>query len=192
MGQRLVITIKRNNADIAALHFHWSAYSVEALYELKKLVNYLEKEEKDFDPVLACLRYVQENGGGINGGPLEAEYKAIQERYPDEPLVTEGYSKSNGLIAITKEGIKNLQSWSQRGIIIHLDDFENLQENEVENFVFFNPFFDDDNNLRIYNPKIDVTSFKIGEIDEVINEVKKVEEGYDAIDYGDTYLSLIM
>ena len=72
MGQRLVITLQKDGKDIAALYYHWSAHSISALQEVKPLLKYLQSEEKknsDYDPRLACLRFVQANGGGIDGGP---------------------------------------------------------------------------------------------------------------------------
>ena len=42
MGQRLVITVRKNDSDIATIYYHWSADSVSALQEVNNLVDYIE------------------------------------------------------------------------------------------------------------------------------------------------------
>lgn len=36
MGQRLVMTIRKNREDICKIYYHWSAYTSSALKEAKK------------------------------------------------------------------------------------------------------------------------------------------------------------
>ena len=46
MGQRLVVTIKAFDETIANIYYHWSAYTLSGLLEIKDLL-----ESVDFDAV---------------------------------------------------------------------------------------------------------------------------------------------
>ena len=130
MGQRLVITIKQNNEDLAKIYYHWSAYSYSALLETKKVINciYNSKDETIKEMQLRLIKFLEGDGGGIRGEESEFEY--IQRMYPNETFKTDGYSRSNGLIAISKDGMQDMQKWSEGDIIIDLDT------DTVENTVF--------------------------------------------------------
>lgn len=41
--------------------------------------------------------------------------------YPDQKFKTEGYSRNNGLVALSPEGMENLQGWSEGDVFINLD-----------------------------------------------------------------------
>ena len=45
MGQRLVVTVKNNGNDLAKIYFHWSAYTVSALMEARKIVDCICEED---------------------------------------------------------------------------------------------------------------------------------------------------
>ena len=76
-----------------------------------------------------CIKFIENDGGGIKGERSEFEY--IQRMYPDETFKQDGYSRSNGLIALSKEGMKELQDWSEGDMTLNLD------EDRVENTVFY-------------------------------------------------------
>ena len=201
MGQRLVITLQKDGKDIAALYYHWSAYSISALQEVKPLLEYLQSEEKknsDYDPRLACLRFVQANGGGIDGGPKSEEFAYIRNLYPNEPLLEEGYNRSDGLVSMSENGIDDLQSWSNGDVYIDLD--KKMVENDVLNF--FNSFDDYKEDLKqcmdpedfnripkteeeakILEASVNVVNFSFEQIDEVIDVLTQFQEdGYELID----------
>lgn len=57
MGQRLVVTITLMGGDVAKLYYHWSAYSISALEETKKIVNHIasnaEQSIKTYESFIA-------------------------------------------------------------------------------------------------------------------------------------------
>ena len=122
MGQRLVITLQKNNEDIAKIYFHWSAYTYSALLETKKVIDciYNHEDETTKEMQLRLIKFLEDNGGGIRGDDFEFKY--IQRMFPNETFKTDGYSRSNGLIALSKDGMQGLQSWSEGDMIINLDD----------------------------------------------------------------------
>ena len=63
MGQRLVVTVKNNGKDLAKIYFHWSAYTVSALMEARRIVDCIcEEDYKDIsnsieNPQIINVRY---------------------------------------------------------------------------------------------------------------------------------------
>lgn len=130
MGQRLIVTIKKENEDLAKIYFHWSAYTYSALLETKKIIDciYNHEDETVKEMQLRLIKFLYDNGGGIKGDDSELEY--IQRMYPNETFKKDGYDRSNGLIALSKDGMQDLQDWSEGDVIIDLDT------DTVENTVF--------------------------------------------------------
>jgi hypothetical protein len=130
MGQRLVVTIKKDNEDLAKIYFHWSAYTYSALLETKKIIDciYNHEDETVKELQLRLIKFVEDNGGGIKGD--DSEFKYIQSMYPNEVFKTLNYSRSYGLIALSKDGMQDLQDWSEGDVAIDLDT------DTVENTVY--------------------------------------------------------
>ena len=198
MGQRLVITVCKDGKDIAAIYYHWSAYTSSALWETQQLLDYLlDDKNSDLDPRLACLRYIQSVGGGIDGGPKNNEFKYIQKLFPNEELKTEGYSRNNGLIALSEYGIKDLHGWSEGDIFIDLD------EGEIHNYVLFNfdnldayndfyEFCDDftpltEDDSSIFHSDLDLITFYFEDIEKIISLV----DTHSLWEYDGKYYTLI-
>lgn len=122
MGQRLIITVRNNGEELAKIYYHWSAYTVSALWEASKLANciYNHKDETEKELKLRLIRFCYENGGGISGEDYEFEY--IRNMYPDEIFKEDGYSRSNGLISLSERGMNEAQGWSEGDIIFDIDD----------------------------------------------------------------------
>lgn len=122
MGQRLVITVRNNGEDLAKIYYHWSAYTVSALWEASKLAAciYNHKDETEKELKLRLIRFCYENGGGISGEDYEFEY--IRNMYPDEIFKEDGYSRSNGLISLSEKGMQEAQGWSEGDIYFDIDD----------------------------------------------------------------------
>lgn len=122
MGQRLIITVRNNGEELAKIYYHWSAYTVSALWEASKLAAciYNHKDETEKELKLRLIRFCYENGGGISGEDYEFEY--IRNMYPDEIFKEDGYSRSNGLISLSKNGMQEAQGWSEGDIYFDIDD----------------------------------------------------------------------
>lgn len=144
MGQRLVVTVNFQGQDLAKIYYHWSAYTVSALWETQKIINciYNHKDETEKELQLRLIRFCEENGGGITGTEEYNEHEYIQKMFPNEAFKTDGYSRNNGLIAISETGMNGLQRWSEGDVIINLDEdlinfgifasYENLDEYNEE------------------------------------------------------------
>ena len=140
MGQRLVVTIERNDNTLAKLYFHWSAYTGDALYVTRDIVHciYNHKDETDREMLLRLIRFCEKRGGGIDGGEGSNAWKYITTTYPGEKFKSEGISCSDGLIAIDEESMDEMQFYSEGDVYINLDEdminfgvyagYENLDE----------------------------------------------------------------
>lgn len=126
MGQRLCVTINRDNKDLAKIYYHWSAYTYSALDELQRITRCLKDHEdkSDRELQLSLIKFCENNGGGIRGDV--SEFVHICNIYPNETFKTDGYSRNNGLIAISEKGMADLQDWSEGDATI------NLNEDEIE------------------------------------------------------------
>lgn len=198
MGQRLVVTIQSHNEDVAKIYYHWSAYSRSALEEVKSLLDcILEHDDADEKSLqLRLIRYCEQAGGGIRGAQSEFDY--IQQMFPGKKFKNEGYSRNNGLIAISDHGMTDLQSWSEGDVCINLDN------DMIHNTVYY--IYDD---MKAYNdehrewdedyedltlddiPELgcDLCDIEFGEIDEVLNALNNLG-GY-VCRHGDTIIGLI-
>ena len=130
MGQRLVVSIQNEGKELATIYYHWSAYTVSALYEVSKLVKCIfnHKDETEEELKLRLIRFCYENGGGINGDPAEFAY--VESLYPDMVFKKEGYSRNDGLIDLSKNGREMAHSWSEGDVEIYID------EERINNCVF--------------------------------------------------------
>jgi hypothetical protein len=130
MGQRLVVSIQNNGKELATVYYHWSAYTVSALWEVSKLANCIfnHQDETEEELKLRLIRFCYENGGGINGNAEEFAY--IEKLYPGEVFKKEGYSRSDGLIDLSENSRKESHGWSEGDVEIYID------EERINNGVF--------------------------------------------------------
>ena len=187
MGQRLVVTVSNYGEDIAKIYYHWSAYSLSALQEVRDIINVLyDDENAEYDIRLRLVRFCEKNGGGIKGGKDSDEWKYITRFYQNEAFKEENISRNYGLIALSEDGMADLQSWSEGDVYINID------ENEVINYVNCTYESIDEYNkerlkwdydfkeLTLNNiPSInyDLTNFSTNDIDYVIMELQNFK-GY--------------
>ena len=171
MGQRLVVTVNVKGEDIAKLYYHWSAYSISALAQTREIVNCLLDNDNEIEDLrLRLIRFAESEGGCIQGGGDSREFAAIQAMYPNEVFKTEG-SRNAGLIALTEEGMDDLEGWSEGSITIYLDD--GIVWNSVfdmETIDEFNEWRGEDNSIE-YFPELDIDLEEIpfNKLDEVID-----------------------
>ena len=186
MGQRLVVTVEKNKKELCKIYYHWSAYTESALYETSKLVHciYNHKDETEKELQLRLIRFCEANGGGITGTEEYNEHEYIQNTFPNEVFKTDGYSRNEGLIAISDKGMAGLQCWSEGDVIIDLDEdlinfgiyagYENLDEYNEERMEW-----DDEYAPMGYDeiPDIgyDLGWIKVEDIDYVANEISQAQ-----------------
>lgn len=188
MGQRLVVTVKNNGKDLAKIYFHWSAYTVSALMEARRIVDCICEEdyktEKELQ--LRLTHFCEENGGGIDGGSDSPEFKYIQKMFPNETFKSEGINRTYGLIALSESGMNDLQNWSEGDLDIILDEdliinyvyfgYDNFEEYK-ENRSDWDDDFDKDMKLEdIPDIRYDLCEIGFDDIDDVIAELNTVNE----------------
>lgn len=160
MGQRLVVTVKSTGEDLCKMYFHWSAYTISALMEVRDMMAEfpMETNSKE-DAILYFIRYCEEYGGGIDGGMDSKEWNYITNKYPNYKFKSENINRNRGLIAISEDGMDEMQSWSEGDIYINLDEMT------VHNELFL--YYDD---IDEYNRELadrEDESITLNEIPEV-------------------------
>lgn len=197
MGQRLVVTVRSKDEDICKIYYHWSAYSVSALMETKKILNVILDEENDIsDLKLRLIRFCEQNGGGIDGGEGSDEWNYITREYPNEIFKSEGIDRSYGLIALSKKGKDDIQYWSEGDIIIDLDECRVI--NEVSLWFISIEEYNQELEERdeaaekledIPELQCDLTNFAFEDIDYLIDALNKAPNY--AVRYGNDIYELI-
>ena len=200
MGQRLVVTIERNEQSLAKLYFHWSAYTGDALYVTRDIVHciYNHKEETDREMLLRLIRFCENRGGGIDGGEGSNAWKYIATTYPGEKFKPEGYSRNDGLIAIDEDSMEKMQYYSEGDVYINLDEdmvnfgvyagYENLDEYleiMAEDEEFEGATLED---IPYINHELG--TFNIGEIDAIVDAFEKTEDVHNLIRFGSEIVEL--
>lgn len=154
MGQRLVITAKYKNQEIAKIYFHWFAYTVTALIEAYDLINAINISDYTTieDLQLQLIRYCESNGGSVDGGAYSEEMKYVKFIFPKEEFKGNG-NRNQGLIAISDIGRDEIQENSEGDLIINFDSqevsnycyigwdlagYKNYRKDEYEEEVDFN------------------------------------------------------
>lgn len=119
MGQRLIMTIKEDDKDLMKVYYHWSAYTISSLVEAQQFIDsYYEDElEEVEDTKLRCIRALEKIGARLEN---ETELEEFKKLYPNEKTINDSINRNKGLIAITEQGMKDLQEYSEGDIIINL------------------------------------------------------------------------
>lgn len=178
MGQRLVVTVKNNNKRLCNIYYHWSAYTYDALYETRKVINciYNHKDETEKEMLLRLIRFCENNGGGITGNRGFNEFQYIQNLYPNEEFKSEGIDRNDGLIALSEKGMADLQSWSEGDVYINIDEdqvnfcvysgYETLKE-YIEDRKSWDDEFDETELRNIPEFDFCLGYFDVGDIDSI-------------------------
>lgn len=200
MGQRLVVTIERNDNALAKLYFHWSAYTGDALYVTRDIVHciYNHKEETDREMLLRLIRFCEERGGGIDGGEGSPAWKYIVTTYPGEKFKSDGISRSDGLIAIDEDSMEEMQIYSEGDVYINLDE-------DMINFGVYAGYEELDEYLEIMGedeefegltekdiPYIDyeLGNINVNDIDAIVDAFEKTDDVHNLIIFGSEIVEL--
>ena len=199
MGQRLVVTIEKNDKQLAKLYFHWSAYTGSALYVTRDIVHciYNSKNETDIEMLLRLIRFCEDRGGGIDGGEGSVAWKYITTTYPNEIFKSNGISRSDGLIALDEDSMEEMQSYSEGDVYIDLDEdminfgvyagYENLDEyiEEIGDDELEGLTLDD---IPYINHELGY--FSIDDIDAIIEAFEKTDDVNNLIRFGSEIVEL--
>lgn len=194
MGQRLVITVRKEQEDIAKIYFHWSGYSVSALEETRSLLKDIDTKEENIKKLqLNIIRSCESMGGGIDGGAGSAEFSYVCNMFPNVNFKVYP-DRSCGLVALSENDMKEMQCWIDGNIVIDLDynriynsvfyEYHSLEEYEAET---------DQNADEVccYESDIDISDFRVEDIDEVIDFVSFVIRAGGVAKHCGTYIDFI-
>ena len=177
MGQRLVITVRKEREDIAKIYFHWSGYSVSALEETMSLLEDIDTNEEDIKKLqLNIIRACESMGGGIDGGAGSEEFSYVCNMFPNVSF-KEDPNRNCGLVALSENDMGKLQRWSNGNIVIDLDynkiynsvlhEYHSIEEYEAETGQRADEVY-------CCESDIDITDFRMEYIDEVIDFIGAV------------------
>ena len=177
MGQRLVITVRKEQEDIAKIYFHWSGYSVSALEETRSLLEDIDTNEEDIKKLqLNIIRACESMGGGIDGGAGSEEFSYVCNIFPNVNF-KEDPNRNCGLVALSENDMEKIQLWSNGNIVIDLDynriynsvlhEYHSLEEYEAETGQSADEVY-------CCESDIDITDFRMEYIDEVIDFIDVV------------------
>ena len=201
MGQRLVVTIERSEKPLAKLYFHWSAYTGDALYATRDIVHciYNHKDETDKEMLLRLIRFCEERGGCIDGREDGEEVRYISQLYPNEKFKETG-SRSDGLIALSAEGMADMQRWSEGDVYIDLDKdlidfcvycgYESLEE-YIEERKSWDDDFEEFTIDEIPKVSYELGYIDVNDVDALIAEFEKTEDNQNVIMFGNEIVELI-
>lgn len=200
MGQRLVVTIERNEQSLAKLYFHWSAYTGDALYVTRDIVHciYNHKDETDKEMLLRLIRFCEDRGGGIDGGEGSEAWRYIVATYPGEKFKSVGISRSDGLIAIDEDSMEEMQGYSEGDVYINLDE-------DMVNFGVYAGYEELDEYLEIMGEDEDLEGltekdipyvdyelgyFDVNDIDTIVDAFEKTDDVHNLIIFGSEIVEL--
>ena len=201
MGQRLVVTIERSEKPLAKLYFHWSAYTGDALYVTRDIVHciYNHQDETDKEMLLRLIRFCEDRGGCIDGREDGEEVKYISQLYPNEKFKEAG-SRSDGLIALSAEGMTDMQRWSEGDVYIDLDKdlidfcvycgYESLEE-YIEERKSWDDDFEEFTIDEIPKVSYELGYIDVNDVDALIAEFEKTEDNQNVIMFGNEIVELI-
>lgn len=124
MGQRLIIKNNFNGTTRSAIYYHWSAYTFEAIEEIKSLVSkvfsFMKVQPSELPNLsteqhldIACLN-------AVSGIPERSQPSIdyINSLLP-EPYDNSNVHRNNGLIAFDEAGQKSLIDWGEGFVTIN-------------------------------------------------------------------------
>ena len=194
MGQRLVITVKKEKEDIAKIYFHWSGYSDSALEETRSLLKDIDTKEENIKKLqLNIIRACESMGGGIDGGAGSEEFSYVCDMFPNVSF-KEDPNRNYGLVALSENDMEKIQRWSNGNIVIDLD------YNRIYNSVFheyhsleeYEAYTDKSaDSVYCYESDIDIADFRMEYIDEVIDFVSFVIRAGGIAKHCGTYIDFV-
>lgn len=118
MGQRLNIQIEMDIPDsseskvLANAYYHWSGYTSSA-YELVKLIADSGTYSLDIlDPIEKAIRMLEVTGAGLTKDEFTETYPESKYKLSE--------NRSDGLIAISEEGMLETQNWEEARVTINI------------------------------------------------------------------------
>lgn len=194
MGQRLVITVRKERENIAKIYFHLSGCSVSALEETRSLLEGIDTNEEDIKKLqINIIRACESMGGGIDGGAGSEEFSYVCNMFPNVSF-KEDPNRNCGLVALSERGMSEMQCWIDKNIVIDLDcnriynsvfyEYHSIEEYEAETD-------QSADSVYCYESDIDIADFRVEYIDEVIDFISLVIRAGGIAKNGESYIDFI-
>lgn len=122
MGQRLVISIRKDGEELANAYHHWAGYTEDTMELVSKcLVGYEDyhNQVKGSDPMLQAFYMLSASGAGFTDGFCEEERAIAKEMYPT--MAFNVADRNQGLISISKEEKEKAINISDAYVEIDID-----------------------------------------------------------------------
>ena len=136
MGERLNIEIKEGNKVLANAYYHWSGYTSSSL-ELTQLILNSIPSVKYEDKLINAIKLLEITGAGLTENEINYGKKAIKDYDTYNFKSTTG--RNEGLIGISKKGIKETETWEEHRVEINLDtkliDFDAIWKSTKEEYL---------------------------------------------------------
>lgn len=118
MGQRLVMKIISDESAMVTVYYHWSAYSIAALYEAKKFLDAYKWQPSNMSTMARIISALESVGARVES---EKCVNALRETFNYE-CNREDLNRNNGLIAYTDEMMTQHENYGEGFLDIYLDD----------------------------------------------------------------------
>lgn len=184
MGQRLVLTIKKDEENVAAIYYHWSGYTRSSFYEIKQLLDDYDSEaiQRIDDVRLKILRCIELHGGGLDAD----ERNNFESMYPGVEYQKE-INSNYGLVSLTQKGIEHTEFYGEEFAVLDLDDKRIInrvfsQQEPEEVIEYLSDVGYDKEKLSLlpvfpYNPE-DIPISKLDDIQYRLNEMTQNGDCY--------------
>ena len=129
MGQRLNIQFEDNTGVLANAYYHWSGYTSSAMLLTNKIISSDLIDDTSISNKVKAVKLLELTGAGLTRDEFNDDFPSH--------LYKESKDRSEGLIAISKEGIEETQSWEEARVTIDLDT------NEINFRVYWDVNIDD-------------------------------------------------
>lgn len=133
MGQRLNIQFEDNTGVLANAYYHWSGYTSSAMVLTNEIISSDLIDDTSISNKVKAVKLLELTGAGL----IRNEFN---DDFPSH-LYKEAKTRTDGLIAISKEGIEENQSWEEARVTIDLDTQQ----------IYFNIYWD--GGIEDYDPE---------------------------------------
>lgn len=120
MGQRLVISIIRDNKPIANAYYHWSGYTLSSLELGLNVINFLESYKEGYNNIFKLSYDALLNTGASFGTTKDQKYAEKMAKI-DYSNNGKSQDRNLGLISTVSETIEDAQRWSEGDLVIDID-----------------------------------------------------------------------
>ena len=113
MGQRLNIQFEDNAGVLANAYYHWSGYTSSAMLLTDKIISSDLIDDTSISNKVKAVKLLELTGAGLTRDEFNDDFPSH--------LYKASKSRTDGLIAISKEGIEETQRWEEVRVSINLD-----------------------------------------------------------------------